>query len=948
MADLIRKIQIGRTFSATAGGAQNSIITAITAGGKPALLGVPLHVTPNMRFVVQGRNLSGYNRALIVTSTNQAYPVLPKFSRDREFEYWMFDVPNYGDSAFTFSLRLTSTQPGILSAEVDKFDYAQETEEEKKDREKKAAEAAAAQAKAEEEQKNIKRDKFEQNQAAGLTAVGNVGAVAGAVFGGAAEGLAAAASAVEKTAAPVVHKWRGADDHGGGTNEVSGSTTPGTSAASLKATDFANSTNPTGQAQTSAPKTALRATQLAPGTPSQPSPSTNPAAAPNITGQASVIRRAPEPVRSQAAPVNTSGPIAAPPPTRTPSASFRIINQEEEEEPANAVRSSSTATSVRGQVQAQAAPSRAGVSSQTSVFGSRQVDINGTVSTGGTGDQTARFTRETKTTGVATGSARVAGTVNVEQAAAASAGGRVTEQQEVSEELTSRQRAQLRESSSLEQKNIGVAIAEPPAASAAPGSVRAVVQPAPAGSKKNAGPTQPAKPPVPLQPFKNRQTLKLEAEYDAKFKVFQNRSRDLDVKLKRPEGIVPSAPISADKIRQGGETAVGETVNRQTSEPAEDEETQEVTDREDKNEVDVQDIADVAEEFEPLNNRGARQEAINLPQKLPADLSSRTAAVENLPAGEAGAAPVEGAAAAEAGGAAAGAAEGAAGGMAAGAEAGAVAGPPGMLAGAAVGMVAAGGGKDKAITAAADVIAGPEAGIAISFFKKHWKLIVGLLVVLSTIFVGLVLVFLLTLTSALCNNWFTGALAYMAGYNNVCTALKNAGAGTIVSAGVTTANSLNTNPGNGQCTPVVSGPASVASLQSTCFGGNAQQASIIAGAESGGNQFSLSGSDVCHGDGKVFSVGLFQINLLVHTITDPNTGQTLNCPGAFIINQPYVKTNASGNTYYDCSVNPAQINLYNQCVSAAENAQSNIQAACVISSNGTNWNAWSTHTKCGL
>lgn len=132
MADPIRKILIGRYFPATADGPEDCVITAITAGGKPALLGVPLHVTPNMRFVVQGRNLAPFGRFSIISSGGQTYPILPKFSRDREFEYWAFDVPNYGDSSFTFSLRLVSTQPGILAGEVNNFDYAQETEEEKK------------------------------------------------------------------------------------------------------------------------------------------------------------------------------------------------------------------------------------------------------------------------------------------------------------------------------------------------------------------------------------------------------------------------------------------------------------------------------------------------------------------------------------------------------------------------------------------------------------------------------------------------------------------------------------------------------------------------------------------------------------------------------------------------------------------------------------------------
>ncbi len=863
MADTpqILKIPIGRYFSALLNGPADAAITVVTAGGKPAFPGVPLRVTPNMRLVIQGRNLPGYNRALITTSTNKTYTVIPKFSRDAQFTYVAFDVPDYGDENFIFRLRLESSRPDVAAVEIDrKFDYAQETEEEKQDREKKAAEAAAAQEKAEQEQKNIKRDEFEKNRAAGLTAVGNIGAVAGGVLGAAAEGLAAAALAVDKAAPPVVHKWQGTADKG-----------------------HESAVNPSEQVQTSASGTAI---------PTGPAAQPAPAGVSDITGQAAVIRRAP---------AQEAGGV---PQQRVPRQSAA-----QQSYPAAASRggqvqmqSSSSISGSGGGVGSKAVTSKITGSGNEPVIGTAVArGVSGTIGVPASGSvsQTVGTSASLEGKAASTSKASVSGSLSAE------------------DNLTVEQRASLHESVEGKQTiTAGVVIAEPPAV------------PVPTGGEKSGGaisieeksPKSPQTPsrPNPAKPFEDRKTLKLKAEYDAKFKAF--RPRVFDVKLKRPETITPGAPVSADRIRRGGDSTGGvptapEMVNGQNTEPAEN--GPEVSGQED-DENEEPTVPNIPEE---LTGENAPAE-LEAPQ-LPADLQTRGAAAEvsKTATAEAGGAAAGGGAVAgaEAGGAMAGAAEGAM-----------VLAPEVALPVAAAGMMATKDGRDKAIKAAADVIAGPEAGIAISFFKKHWKLIVGLLTAVVVAVLGLVLVFLLTLTQWMCTHWETYGLIYLSGYKNVCTAIQNAGAGNILPAGATVGQ-LNTNPGNGQCTPVVSGPASVASLQSTCFGGDAQQASSISEAESGGQATEVSRTDIC-ADGNSVSIGLFQINLTNHPING------LNCPAAF--SSEYSASNKT------CIVvNQA---LYQSCVTAAENPAYNIAEACVISNNGASWTQWGSHTKCGL
>ncbi len=150
----------------------------------------------------------------------------------------------------------------------------------------------------------------------------------------------------------------------------------------------------------------------------------------------------------------------------------------------------------------------------------------------------------------------------------------------------------------------------------------------------------------------------------------------------------------------------------------------------------------------------------------------------------------------------------------------------------------------------------------------------------------------------------------------------------------------------GQCQPPTSGPCSVASLQGTCFGNNAQTAGGVCMIESAGNPMAQSGTDKCldaSGVGKPVSFGLFQINISANQIGG------LNCPAAF--DKPYTGCILRGECG-PCHLknDTASIKLYNDCVTAAMNANDNIAKACQMSGNGSSFSQWGPATlqKCGL
>jgi hypothetical protein len=136
--------------------------------------------------------------------------------------------------------------------------------------------------------------------------------------------------------------------------------------------------------------------------------------------------------------------------------------------------------------------------------------------------------------------------------------------------------------------------------------------------------------------------------------------------------------------------------------------------------------------------------------------------------------------------------------------------------------------------------------------------------------------------------------------------------------------------GSGACSTITCGGCSGTPGQLGGCSWDPVNASGIVRAESGGNPFAASVTDKCQ-DGKSFSYGLFQINLTVHDIGG------LNCPAAF-----------SGRNYACRVVNQT---LYDQCVQAATNPNTNVQKACQIfqerlQSGRVGWSAWGANSVC--
>ncbi len=156
-----------------------------------------------------------------------------------------------------------------------------------------------------------------------------------------------------------------------------------------------------------------------------------------------------------------------------------------------------------------------------------------------------------------------------------------------------------------------------------------------------------------------------------------------------------------------------------------------------------------------------------------------------------------------------------------------------------------------------------------------------------------------------------------------------------------------TNPPSNRCTAPASGPCSLASIQSAgCMGNNTAMAGGVCNTESSNNVTAggdLSTNIGSNGKPLPASVGLFQINLSANTIPyncNPNSSGCLNCPSAF--------TNRfTGKNPHTTITN---MDLYKQCVAAAENPSTNIKQACTMSKNGTNWSQWgpATLNACGL
>lgn len=129
--------------------------------------------------------------------------------------------------------------------------------------------------------------------------------------------------------------------------------------------------------------------------------------------------------------------------------------------------------------------------------------------------------------------------------------------------------------------------------------------------------------------------------------------------------------------------------------------------------------------------------------------------------------------------------------------------------------------------------------------------------------------------------------------------------------------------GSGSCKPLTGGPCSPSNLQGKC-NWNAEEASGICNAESGGVENKASGVDVCT-DGKSFSWGLFQINL------------TCQCKTAFAPQKARGCINKAGHVVDESS--------YNSCVANYTQAGPNIGKACELYKYG-GWSQWGANSNC--
>ncbi len=156
--------------------------------------------------------------------------------------------------------------------------------------------------------------------------------------------------------------------------------------------------------------------------------------------------------------------------------------------------------------------------------------------------------------------------------------------------------------------------------------------------------------------------------------------------------------------------------------------------------------------------------------------------------------------------------------------------------------------------------------------------------------------------------------------------------------------------GGGSCS-VITDPANACHPNNlTCFS-NPQSASRVCNLESAGGQIrAVSGTDLCR-DGRSFSGGLFQINILAHYDVIPGCSA-----GFFTKNGSGVQgtclrpvVNSNGTPYCavrDCAVN--NVSVYNQCMSAIMNRSTNIQIACSLH-RARGWQPWVTSARaCGV
>ncbi len=140
-----------------------------------------------------------------------------------------------------------------------------------------------------------------------------------------------------------------------------------------------------------------------------------------------------------------------------------------------------------------------------------------------------------------------------------------------------------------------------------------------------------------------------------------------------------------------------------------------------------------------------------------------------------------------------------------------------------------------------------------------------------------------------------------------------------------------TTVGGGSCDVITdpNNPCHPDNLRGTCFGSRAEEASQVCNQESGGNNNLVSGTDRCR-DGRSFSAGLWQVNILAHgneigcdtsSFTTSGGGPQGSCARR--------TTNSQGVSYcaaWNCEFRDSS--AYEQCMSRAMDPNINNQQAC--------------------
>jgi len=136
---------------------------------------------------------------------------------------------------------------------------------------------------------------------------------------------------------------------------------------------------------------------------------------------------------------------------------------------------------------------------------------------------------------------------------------------------------------------------------------------------------------------------------------------------------------------------------------------------------------------------------------------------------------------------------------------------------------------------------------------------------------------------------------------------------------------------SGNCKVLTSGSCSVQNFKNkNIFSGKEENASKICNIESGGVVASESKTDKCS-DGKVFSFGLFQMNLLIHGKSIPTS--VGNCSDLFTRNdgssvtKGYVERDQNGKYIYNCKLKTGRESDYIKCSNYLKTADGNLLLA---------------------